>query len=328
MNRRRKLVFTLGASVLAAPFAALGQAQGKLWRIGFLWDLDPSYYTDRLTAFIAGMRELGYVEGRTYSTEHRSAQSERGRLPSLAAELVALKVDLILTNATPPAVAARNATSEIPILIVNAGDPVGSGLAESLRRPGGNVTGLTSMNFELYSKRIDLLRQLLPDMRRVGFLFDSTSSADLRSAGRFESDSAKLGLKAVRAPVHGIEEIEAVFAALKRNQVQGLIVSTASASILWRERIIEIAAKNRIPAIYARSTFSEAGGLISFGVNYHDLWRRAAAYADKIFKGAKPGELPIEQPTKFEMVVNMKTAKALGLKVPNSILVQATRVIE
>jgi putative ABC transport system substrate-binding protein len=327
MNSRRKLVFALGAGALTAPFWSFAQQPGKVWRIGFLWELERSYYVDRFDAFTAGMRELGYVEGRDYTVEHRSAQNDRARLPELA-ELLTLKVDLIVTSATPPAVAARNATRNIPILIVNAGDPVGSGLVASLRRPGGNVTGLSSMNAELYTKRLDLLRQLLPGMRRAAMLYDPNNSADVRNLNRFESDCEKLALRPLRAPVRNVEEIAAAFNTLNRDQAQGLVVSTASTNISLREIIIEHAAKHRLPAIYSQSNFTEAGGLVSYGVNYQDLWRRAAAYADKIFKGAKPGDLPIEQPIKFEMAINLKTAKALGLKIPGSILVQATKVIE
>jgi len=228
-------------------------------------------------------------------------------------------------------VAARNATREIPIIFANAGDPVGSGLAASLRRPGANGTGLsTGVASELYTKRLDLLRQILPAMRRVGFLYQPDNISDLPALAQFESDCAKLGFKPLRAPVGKAEEVTAAFDKLRRDKVQGLIVtgSITNLSNASRDSIITQAAKHRLPAIYLLDSDVEAGGLISYGASFLDLWRRAATYVDKIFKGAKPGDLPIEQPIKFDLVINMKTAKALGIKIPGSVLVQATKVIE
>jgi ABC-type uncharacterized transport system substrate-binding protein len=242
---------------------------------------------------------------------------------------VALKVDVIVSSGTPSAIAARNATRDIPILITTAGDPPGSGLAISLSRPGGNVTGLTQgVGLELYSKRLDLLRQIVPDMRRVGFLYDPDNAANAKGSSRFEADCQKLGLKALRAPARNAEEISAAFNALKRDQAQALIVTAASTFVPLQQRILEHAASYRLPAVYPVGATAEAGGLISYGTNFPELYRRAAAYADKIFKGAKPGDLPIEQPSKFELVVNLKTAKALGITIPQSILVSADKVIE
>ena len=330
MNKRRKLLVALGAGALAVPFGAIAQQKGKIWRIGFLWESEQSdsEFVQRLEAFKAGMRELGYTQSRDYVIEQRSAQNDLARLPALAAELLALKVDVIVTEGTPSAVAARNATREIPILIATVGDPVGSGLAASLRRPGGNVTGLTALNTDLYTKRLDLLRQISPGMRRVGFFYNPDNAANALGLRQFESDCGKLGFKSVRAPVRKAGEIAAAFNTLKRDKAQGLIVTPAGTNTASRESIIEQAAKHGLPAVYSSSVFAESGGLISYAANNYDLQRRAAAYADKIFKGAKPGDLPIEQPTQFEMVINLKTAKALGIKIPGSVLVQATQVIE
>ena len=330
MNKRRKLIVALGATALVTPFGSFAQQQGKVWRIGFLWESEQSdsAYVQRIDAFNAGMRELGYAEGKDYAIEHRSAKSDLARLPALAAELFALKVDLIVPQGTPSAMAVRNATREIPILIVTVGDPVGSGLAASLRRPGGNATGLTNLNSDLVTKHLDLLRQILPDMRRVGILYSPDNASNVSILRQFEADCGKLGFNSIRAPVRQAQDVATAFHTLKRDQAQGMIVTAANSNVAWRESIIEQAAKNRIAAIYADIIFAGSGGLISYATNFPDMYRRAAAYADKIFKGAKPADLPIEQATKFEFVVNLKTAKALGIKIPNSIMVQATKVIE
>jgi putative ABC transport system substrate-binding protein len=329
MITRRKLLIAIGVSALGAPLASFAQKRGKVWRIGFLWENEQSFYVPRFEGFRVGMRELGYLEGRDYAIEQRSAQADLARLPALAAELVALKVDVIVSSGTPSAMAARNATREIPILITTAGDPVGSGLAATLSHPGGNVTGLTQgVGTDLYTKRLDLLRQILPGMRRVGYLYNPDNAGNVQSLRQFESDCVKLQLKPIRAPLRKAQEIAAAFNTLQRDKAQGVIVPNPSTSSAWRESIIDQVAKHRLPAIYASSIFPESGGLISFGTNNTDLYRRAAAYADKIFKGAKPGDLPIEQPLKFETVINLKTAKALGIKFPDGIMLRADKVIE
>jgi len=328
MNRRRKLVIALGAGALAMPFGPFAQQPGKLWRIDFLLEAEQSYYVSLIDAFKVGMRELGYAEGRDYVIEQRSAESEFARLPALAAELLALKADVIVSSGTPSAVAARNATREIPILIAIVGDPVGSGLAASLRRPGGNVTGLTNLSTELYTKRLDLLRQISPGMRRVGYLYNPDNANDALGLRQFESDCGKLQFKSIRASVRKAEEIAAAFKTLQQDKAQGLIVSASSLNSVSRESIIEQAAKHRLPAIYGLNLFAESGGLLSYSANFADLYRRAAVYADKIFKGAKPGDLPIEQPLKFELVINLKTAKALGIKIADAVLLRADKVIE
>jgi putative ABC transport system substrate-binding protein len=331
MVSRRQLFIALGAVALASPLTPRAQPATKVWRIGSLWERDPSEasYTQRIADFKAGMRELGYVENRDYVIEHRSAHNDLARLPALAAELLALKVDLIIATGTPSALAARNATRAIPILIVTVVDPVGTGLVTSLSHPGGNITGLTQdVGAELYTKRLDLLRQILPGMRYVGLL----QNPDNFSAGpvlrQFESDCAKVGLKPLRATVRKKEEIAGAFNALKRDQAQGLVVAGSGTNLAWRDDIIAHAAKLRLPAMYPSYLFTDRGGLISYGANVMDLYRRVAVHADKIFKGAKSGDLPIEQPTKFEMVINMKTAKALGIKIPDIVTLRADQVIE
>ena len=325
MITRRRIVIALGAAAFA-PFAGFAQTRPRL--IGWLSRGDPADPVDLryLDAFKTGMRELGHVEGRDYRVESRFGQGDLSRLPALAAELVALKVDLIVALTTPAAVAARTATREIPI-IADSGDPVGTGLAASLSHPGGNITGLSNLSDELYAKRLDLLRQILPGMRRAGFLYNPDNPIDRRSLKQFESACDKLNINSIRAPARNGEEITSAFQTLSREKAQGLIVVSASMYRL-RGKIIEHAAKNHLPAIYARNVFVESGGLITYGTDYPEQYRRFAAYADKIFKGAKPGDLPMEQPTKFEMIINLKTAKALGVKIPDVIMLRADKVIE
>jgi putative ABC transport system substrate-binding protein len=328
MTTRRELLVIL-AGALAAPSATLAQPQAKVWRIGFLMDGEPADYVSSLDAFKSGLRELGYVDGRDYVIEQRGGSGDMARLRELAAELIALKVDLIATIGTPPAIAARDTTREIPILTTTAGDPVGSGLAVSLRRPGGNVTGLNSMDSELVSKRLDLLRQIVPGLRRVGLLYDPDHAANVLGYQQLQSDCARLKYTLIAAPVRKREDLAAAFNTLRRNKVQGLIVSGSGRLFTWRENTVEQVAKHGLPAVYAGGRlWSEAGALVSYNASTPGLNRLAAAYADKIFKGAKPGELPIQQPTTFDLVINLKTAKALGLTIPPSVMVQATRVIE
>ena len=331
MSNRRKLIVALGASALLMPFGSFAQQQGKVWRIGYLNDGGPSDDSQRrrFDAFKAGMRDLGYVEGKNLVIEQRSAENDLTRLPALAAKLVALKVDLIIIQGTPAAVAARNATRDIPILITTVSDPVGSGLAATLSHPGGNVTGLTNgVASELYTKRLDLLRQMLPDVDRVGFLYNPNNSGDPPALKQFESDCRKLQIKSIPAPVRKKEEIAQAFEMLKRNKAQALLVSTAGTNNAWRDSIIEAAARHRLPAAYGVTLMAESGGLISYSANSFELYKRAAAYADKIFKGANPRDLPIEQPIKFETTINLKTAKALGIKIPDVVMLRADKVIE
>jgi putative ABC transport system substrate-binding protein len=327
MTTRRE-VLNAFAGALAAPFSVLAQKQSKVWRIGVLIENEPADNARLLDAFKLGLRELGYAEGKDYVLEQRAASNDTARLRALAAELIALKVDLIVSTGTPSALAARDATREIPILITTVGDPVGSGLAASLRRPGGNVTGLSGMNSELVTKRLDLLRQIVPGLRRVGYLYDPDSASGVLVFKQFQSDCAKLGYTSIAGPVRKREDIAAAFNAMGRNRAQGLIVPNPSSLSRWRASIIDLIAKHRLPAVHSGGAWPEAGALITYFVNGVGAYRHAATHVDKLFKGAKPGELPIEMPTRFELVINLKTAKALGLTIPPSVMVQATRVIE
>jgi putative tryptophan/tyrosine transport system substrate-binding protein len=325
--KRRDAVLALFA-LTTPPFACLAQQRGKVWRIGFLQESDPSTDIPRIVPFKQGMAALGYVEGRDYVIEQRSAKAELSRLPTLAAELVARKVDVIVPTGTAAAVAARKATREIPILIATIGDPVGTGLATSLARPGGNVTGLTNLTADLVIKRLDLLRQFVPELHRVGLLYDPNNPIDALQLAQFESGCSKLQLQPVSAPARNAEELAQAFEILVRAKVQALHVTVSSTNNSSRKIIIAHAAKHRLPAAYGRSDYAEDGGLIAYAADASDLNRRAAVYADRIFKGANPADLPIEQPTKFDLVVNLKTARMLGLKIPQSVLLRADRVIE
>lgn len=318
-----------GAGALFHPVKSFAQEKpGKVWRIGFLMESELAEFAARLDAFKSGLRELAYLDGRDYVIEQRAASGDMARLRTLAEELIALKVDLIVSTGTPSAMAARDATREIPILITGAGNPVSNGLAASLRRPGGNVTGLTQIGLELTSKRLDLLRQIVPGLRRVGFLYDPNNASLLLDLKQLQSDCARLGCTLLSAPIRKGEEVMAAFSALRRDKAQGLIVADPAWFRTWSVSIIEQAAKHRLVTIFGSFRSADRGGLITYAVNIQNNYRRAATYADKIFKGANPGDLPIEMPTKFELVINLKTAKALGLTIPPSVMVQATRVIE
>ena len=329
MLNRREIMMALGAGVLT-PRAAPAQTTRKVWRIGYLTSIPPTVYEPRLDAFKAGMTALGYADGRDYLIETRASGIDPARLAAMAAELVALKVDLILTGGTTTIMAASRATRTIPIVMTTAVDPVGNGVAASLARPGGNVTGLATISNELSSKLLDLLRQMVPGLLRAGFIYHPDNPTDLLTLARFEADCAALKMQAIRAPVRTGEDIAAAFQMLAQKNANGLLVAANSTNATAYRQIISLAGKHRLPAIYSSggAFTSNAGALMYYGPDNAGLYRRAAAYADRIFKGARPADLPIQLPTIFELAVDLKTAKALGLKVPQSILIQATKVIE
>jgi putative ABC transport system substrate-binding protein len=282
----------------------------------------------RLEAFRDALHELGYVEGKNVQLEVRWGNGEFERLPALAAELVQLKVDVIVAAASPSVLAARKATSTIPIVMPVSSDPVGDGLVASLAHPGGNITGLSMMAPELGEKRLQLLRETFPDASRAVAVLWNPAYAGMRA--RFEEAKVaapKLGLTVRSVEVRDTRELDVAFEAIVREHPQALVLSDPFTTG-QRARIVEFATEHRLPAIYESSDFVDVGGLMSFGPNISNLYRGAAVYVDKILKGAKPGDLPIEQPTKFELVLNMKTAKALDIKIPQSILLRADRVIE
>ena len=323
---RRTFIGTLTGSLLAAPLAAGAQPAKPVPRIGFL-STDPiSARAQALEAFREGLRELGYIEGRNIAIEVRSAEGSRDRLPTLASELVTRKVDVIATSTTPAIQAAKQATKTIPIVTISA-DPVGTGLVASLARPGGNITGISLAGPELSGKQLELVTEILPKVRRVAFVWDPANAALTLRLQEVETAARTLGLQIESLEVRTSRELESALESATTKHAGALIVPPPIA-IAYRRQIGDVAAKNRLPVIYEDRESVAHGGLMSYGANFADLWRRAATYVDKILKGAKPGDLPIEQPTKFELVINLKTAKALGLTIPQSLLQRADQVIE
>jgi putative tryptophan/tyrosine transport system substrate-binding protein len=333
MTRRLiALLITLTLGLLVAPRGAEAQPPAKVSRVGYLSMLsraDPTYAGLR-EAFRQGLREHGYIEGQNLSIEWRFADGSRSRLPDLAAELVRLKVDLLFAEATPAAQAAQHATTTIPIVFSPIADPIGSGLVVSFPRPGGNLTGVTFMARELGMKRLELLKEAVPGITRVGVLSHSgnPSEATVKSLWEDTEVAAQaLGVQLQRLEVQDPGGVDRAFAALARDRVDGLILFPSAMFSSERSRIVELAARQRLPVIFFFREFAEAGGLMSYGPNFPDLWRRAATYVDKILKGAKPADLPVEQPMKLELVINLKTAKELGLTMPPTLLFQADEII-
>jgi putative ABC transport system substrate-binding protein len=302
------------------------QQTGKIFRIGFLDPSTASGSAVLVEALRQELRKLGWIEGKNFTTEYRFAEQKPERLPELAAELVRLKVDLIVVSGTPPALAAKKATTTIPIVMASPADPVGAGLVASLARPGGNVTGNSGLAFELDTKRLEILKDVVPKLARVGFLrLPSGTDAQLKE---IEPAAVALKLKLenieTQADAKGLER---AFQAAKQKQVGAIMTATSRIFFAERKRIVELAGKYRFPAIYSQDEFVEVGGLMSYGADYDDLYRRTAVYVDKILKGAKPADLPVQQATKFEFIINLKAAKQIGLTIPVRVLERANRVI-
>jgi ABC-type uncharacterized transport system substrate-binding protein len=323
---RRTFLAGAGAVLLAAPHAAKAQPAGKGPRIGFLVFVSSE---TRYRGFQQGLRDLGYVEGQNIAIEFRSADGSLERLSDLANELVRLQVDVIVAGSTEGANAAKRATSTIPIIMANVADPVGAGLVSSLAKPGGNITGLSTMSAALSGKRLELLKAVVLRLRRIGVLWFPDSPNGVASFKELKAAAQSLGVDVrslvVRPP---IPEIDKAFETASNWRADALIAFDDALILSNRTRIIALAAKYRLPAVYGYREFPDAGGLMAYGPSRHDMYRRAAAYVDKVLKGAKPGDLPVEQPTKFELVINLKTAKALGLTIPQSLLVRADEVIQ
>ena len=311
----------------------MGKAQpmAKVARIGYLGvDLAADDPRTR-KAFLQGLRDLGYVEGRNVLIEYRDAKGKPERFPALAAELVALKVDVIVTGGTPAAQAAKQATTTIPIVMATAADAVGSGLVASLVRPGGNITGTSWLGPELVGKRLQLLKEVVPRITRVAVLWHPGAQGERTLKEMLEETEVAgraLGVRLQFLEARSPNDFGTVFSAMTRERAGALIIIPSGMLTTERRRIVDLAAKNRLPAMYYFREFVDAGGLMSYGVSFPDLYRRAATFVDKILKGAKPAELPVEQPTKFELVINLKTAKALGLTIPQSVLIRADHVIQ
>jgi len=327
--QRRDFLIAAGA-LLAAPLAAEAQQGAKVPRIGYLaTSLGPSPHLRE--AFLQGLRDLGYAEGRNVVIEYRDPEGKLERLPALAAELAALKVDVIVAVSTPQALAAKQASRNIPIVFASAADPVGSGLVSSHARPGGNVTGLASLTQELVSKCLEQLKQAVPGVNQVAVLWnpgtrgERTEQDMLKEA---EAAAQSLGVRLQFFEARRPEDIEGAFSEMTRARADALTVLSSTLFYQQRRRLVDLAAKTRLPAVYPWREAADAGGLMSYGASVADLHRRAATYVDKILKGAKPGDLPVEQPTKFELVINLKTAKALGITIPQSVLARADEVIQ
>ena len=322
------LILLLALAVLVVPPAAEAQEARKTARIGVLNPNSLSARAEPLEAFRQGLRNLGYVEGQNIVIDYRGADGRFEQLPDLAAELVRIKVDVIVALTAVAAQAAKQATTTIPIVMVGVGDPVEARLVANLSRPGGNITGSSSLAGELSAKRLELLKEVVPGLARVAALWNAGNpmkAADWREA-QVAARTLRVSLQS--REVRGPGDFESVFAAMTKDRPDALLTLGDPLLLQQRGRIVEFAARNRLPAMYEHRVYTDAGGLIAYGPNFRELYRRAATYVDKILKGAKPGDLPVEQPTKFELVINLKTAKALGLTIPQSVLLRADEVIQ
>ena len=321
---RRTFIGVVAGGLLAAPLAAEAQQAGKVYRIGFLRaGQPPESYLD---AFQQGLRERGYVYGQNVVVELRATDGSVDPLPRLTEELLRLKVDVFLASAAPAALAVRKATTSVPIVFVGVVDPVGLGLVPSLGHPGGSITGLATTSADLAGKRLELLREIVPGLRRVAVLWHPANPSNPIQLKGAQAAARTLGMRLEPVSIQGPNDFDSAGEAVPGTD--GLLCLESPLFTTHRAGLAELAAKNRLPAIYGQSEYVEVGGLMSYGTHFKDLYRRAAWYVDKILKGAKPGDLPVEQPTKFELVINLKTAKALGLTIPPSLLQRADQVIE
>jgi len=327
-TRREILLAAVTWPALAWAGAVHAQVPARVRRIGLLSPFSPSNTVLSHQAFRQGLRDLGWVEGKNISIEYRYAEGRRGSLPDLAADLVRLKVDVIVASAPPAALAAQRATTTIPIVMTDADDPVAAGLVDSLARPGGNVTGLSQMSPQLGGKRLELLKEIVPKLSRVAVLWNPVGARSRIYWNEIQLPARQLGIQLHSLEVQSPDDFDKAFEDAIKARAGALFILPAPVIVTNLNRIAGLAAKNRLPSITQSSRFANAGGLVTYGPDLADMYRRAATYVDKILKGAKPGELPVEQPTKFELVINMKTAKALGITIPQTVLFRADRVIE
>jgi putative ABC transport system substrate-binding protein len=316
----------LVVSAVVAPFGVQAAQSDKLFRIGMLERTSAAINAPNIEAFRQGLRELGYMDGESFVIEYRSAEGRDERFPALAQELVQSRVDLILTRGTPAALAAKNATTTIPVIITGVGDPVGQGVVASLARPGGNVTGLSAAVTDVYQKRVQLLTEMVPKATRFAVLFNMSNPALPAQYKEIERATRARGIEPQLLDVRKAEDLEPAFDTAIRQRADGLIVGIDTLTQANQQLIVGLAARRRLPAIYASTEFT--GGLISYGVNYPEMYRRAAVYAHKVFHGAKPADLPVEEPTTFELVINSRSARSLGLKIPPALLLRANAVTD
>lgn len=323
---RRRFVAAIGGA-LAAPLASFAQPQGKVWRIGFLGIASASGYVKEIDAIRAGLRDLGYLEGRNLVIEYRWAESSPERLKEMAAELAALKVDAIITHAFPGVRAASQATRTIPIVIADGPDPVAAGFVASLSKPGGNITGSTAFQTELAGKRLELLREVVPRLKRVSVLSNALNANQVVYLRGMEPTARAMKLELVPFEVRTQEDLPGAFAAMAKQKAEAAVINEDPLLNSYGGAIAALAASHRLPAV-GLTTFADAGGLLGYGANRPLLYGRAASFIDKILKGANPGDIPIERATKFDLIVNLRAAKSLGVSVPTELLQRADRVIE
>jgi len=326
--KKKITALTLCAMLFALCFSAQAQQPGEIPRIGFLSTASPSILSARLEAFRQGLRELGYTEGKNIVVEYRWVEGKLDRLPDLTAELVRLKVAVIVTAGPTSTRPAKEATRTIPIVMAQDGDPVGNGFIASLARPSGNITGLSSLAPELTGKQLELLKETVPKLSRVAVLGTSSHPGNTQAFKETELAAGAFGLTLQPLDILGPKDIEAAFRQARKKHAGAVLVLQSPVANNQRIQIIDVVAKNRLPAMYDRVEFVEDGGLMTYSVSSTDLFRRAATYVDKILKGAKPADLPVEQPKKFEFIINLRTAKQIGLTIPQWVLVKADRVIK
>jgi len=322
---RRAFIGTVAGALLAAPPAVGAQQAGRVWRIGYI---DVSDDAKRYETILQRLRELGYLEGRNLITERRYSEGQAERFPQFAAELVRLKVDVIIVITTPAALAVKRATTTIPIVFPTAIDPVGAGVISSLARPGGNITGLTTQSPDLVAKRLQLLKEAIPGLSRVAVLWNASNPANAGPWREAQDAARALGMALLSQEVRGPADFERVFAVMARERPDGLLFIRDGLTLQHGAQVVDFVTRKAIPSMFEGSELAAAGGLMSYEANVADLLRRGAILVDKILKGATPGDLPFERPTKFELVINLKTAKALGLTIPPSLLQRADQVIE
>jgi len=325
--KRRDVITLLGGAAAAWPLATRAQQAGKLPTIGFLDGATPSIESQRVAAFVQRLRELAWVDGRNVAIESRWAEGRPERVSEIAAEFVRIRVDVIVTVGTSLALAAKQATSAIPIVFAGAGDPVGTGLVASLARPGGNATGLSNQSPDLASKRVELLRDVIPGLRRLAIMAFLSNPSAVLEMGEAQAAARKLGLEVTTSEIRRAEDITPAFEAL-RDRVDALYLCPDPLLMTNRTRINILAVGERLPTMHGLREYVEAGGLMSYGSNFPDLLRRAADFVDKILRGAKPADIPVEQPTKFDLIINLTTAKALKLTIPEALLLRADELIE
>ena len=325
LARRAALVAVL---LLSAPLTAEAQTAAKVYRIGMLETRSTALNASNIDAFRQGMQELGYKAGQNFEIAYRSSDGHDARFPGLASELVQLKVDLIVTRGTPAALAAKGATRTIPIVMAASGDPVGTGIVGSLSRPGGNVTGLSSGITESYAKRVELLRELVPSLKRIAVIMNMGNRSVPPQWDIVQASARALGIEAFLLDIRRPEDLSGAFDAAAKQRAQALVIGLDGVTQANLGAIAELAIKQELPSIYPARDYAHTGGLMTYGSSDFHMYHRAATYVDKVLKGAKPADLPVEQPTKWELVINLRTAKALGLTIPQSLVLRADRLIE